>query len=335
LPQQKRPDPGVLQTHLWGHVVDNPIGLAAGFDKDGEAIGNLLSMGFGSVEVGSITPKPQPGNPRPRVFRLEEDRAVINRYGFNSCGHDAAVARLSLAAKTIPAGRLLGINLGKNKTSEDAAADYCAGVRSLGPFAGYLVINVSSPNTPGLRNLQGREELSHLLREVRKEVDNLPHPQPPLVLKMSPDVDKSECADIAEVALKARVDGIIVSNTTISRPESLKSKLKDEIGGLSGAPLMSRSTAVLQEMYKLTEGKITLIGVGGIDSGADAYEKIRAGASAVQLYTSLVYEGPTLVARIKRELAELLEKDGYVSVQDAVGADTRLTRKKSWWSFMR
>lgn len=339
LPQQKRSDPGVLQTRLWGRVLENPIGLAAGFDKDGEAIGGMLSLGFGMVEVGSVTPLPQPGNPKPRVFRLEEDRAVINRYGFNSRGHEYVRGRLSAAAASIPRGKLLGVNLGMNKTSDDAAADYCAGVRALGRYAGYLVVNVSSPNTPGLRDLQQREKLSELLRAVRAEVDALPQPRPPLVLKMSPDVDAAGRRDIASVALAERVDGIIVSNTTVSRPLAplvlkmppdlgaaeridvavvglperpdgiivsnvtvsppiaLKSTIQCEAGGLSGAPLMDLSTETLRDMYRLTKGRITLIGAGGVGSGADAYAKLRAGASAVQLYTALVFEGPTVVAR--------------------------------------
>jgi dihydroorotate dehydrogenase len=299
----------------------------------------MLSLGFGLVEIGSVTPLAQPGNPKPRVFRLEEDRAIINRYGFNSRGHEYVRGRLATAAASMPRGRLLGVNLGKNKTSDDAAADYCAGVRALGPYAGYLVVNVSSPNTPGLRDLQQRDQLTRLLRAVRTEVDLLPQPRPPLVLKMSPDVDAAGRKDIAAVALTERVDGIIVSNTTISRPPppvvvkmlpgmepaerieiaavgltgkadgvavshtaaarrvSLKSPLQSESGGLSGPPLKDLSTETLRDMYRLTKGRVTLIGAGGVSSGADAYDKLRAGASAVQLYTALVYEGPTVVAR--------------------------------------
>lgn len=333
-PKQRKPDQAVLRTSLWGHTLDNPIGLAAGFDKDAEAVPGLLAIGFGMVEVGSITPLPQPGNPRPRVFRLEEDRAVINRYGFNSLGHAVADVQLKAAAARVPQGRLLGVNLGKNKTSEDAAADYCAGVRALGRHAGYIVINVSSPNTPGLRNLQGKTQLSALLQAVRAEVDSLPLPRPPLVLKIAPDVTHAERVDIASVALAERVDGIIVSNTTVTRPASLSSPHKAEAGGLSGSPLKELSTEVLRDMYRLTKGKVALVGVGGVSSGADAYAKIRAGASAVQIYTAMAFEGPTIVPRIKRELASLLEADGFKSVDEAVGADERAhvnSRSSRWW----
>jgi len=317
-PSQHDADPAVLRTRLWGRTLPNPLGLAAGFDKDGEAVGGLLRLGFALVEVGSVTPLPQEGNARPRVFRLEADRGVINRYGFNSAGHAACAAHLEGRARL--ADRLVGVNLGKNKLSADAAADYVAGVRELGRHADYLVVNVSSPNTPGLRALQGKEELRQLLRAVRAAVDALPQPPPPLVLKIAPDLTEAERADIASVALSERVDGLIVSNTTVSR-EGLQSAARGEVGGLSGAPLFALSTRVLADMYKRTGGKLTLIGAGGVGSGKEAYAKIRAGASAVQLYTALAYEGPPLVARVKRELAELLEADGFESVEQAVGAD--------------
>ena len=337
-PRQRAPDPDVLKTALWGKEVDNPIGLAAGFDKDGEAMAGLMGVGFGLVEVGSVTPKPQPGNPKPRVFRLPEDGAVINRYGFNSCGHAAAAENLAGfrnfrdSSKEF-SGRFLGVNLGKNKTSEDAAADYAAGVRELAQYADYLVVNVSSPNTPGLRALQEREQLRSLLRAVRKEMNALPKSTRrttplPLVLKVAPDLSDSQRADIAAVVLDERIDGLIVSNTTISR-EGLKGAAKGEAGGLSGKPLFEASTAVLADFYKRTKGKVTLIGAGGVSSGADAYAKIKAGASVVQLYTALAYDGPPLVPKIKRELAELLKADGYKSVKDAVGADTK--KKSSWF----
>lgn len=321
MPSQWREDSVVLRTKLWGKSVCNPVGLAAGFDKDGEAIDGLFRVGFGIVEVGSITPLAQPGNPKPRVFRLLEDRAVINRYGFNSCGHAHAASHIEASAhvKQHKDNRLLGINLGKNKLSTDAAADYVEGVRALGRYADYLVVNVSSPNTPGLRSLQQKEELSHLLRTVRTAVDALDSPRPPLVLKIAPDLTKTQRADIAAVALSEGVDGLIISNTTVSR-EGLKSAAKDEEGGLSGAPLFETSTQVLADMYKRTGGKIPIIGAGGVSSGKEAYAKIRAGASAVQVYTALVYEGPPLVARIKRELADLLVADGFQSAEEAVGA---------------
>lgn len=334
-PKQRTEDPPVLRTELFGRAVCNPIGLAAGFDKDGEAVAGLFGGGFGMVEIGSVTPKPQPGNPKPRVFRLPEDGAVINRYGFNSCGHDESKAHLtafrqSSASQVASAkGQLLGINLGKNKTSEDADADYCAGVRALGSLADYLVVNVSSPNTPGLRNLQQRTQLASLLKAVLKERDAMPADangkRPPLLLKVAPDLTASQMDDIAAVALQEKVDGLIVSNTTISR-EGLTGAAKGETGGLSGKPLLEKSTQVLGELYQRTGGKVTIIGVGGVSCGKDAYAKIRAGASAVQLYTSLVYGGPPLVPKVKRELAELLKADGYACVTDAVGADHKSSK---------
>ena len=344
-PMQHQKDPPSLRTTLWGRAVDNPIGLAAGFDKDGEAIAGLFGVGFGMVEVGSVTPLPQPGNPKPRVFRLPEDGAVINRYGFNSCGHEASATHIAafrsglahpltslMQSRLAGSQRLLGINLGKNKTSPDAAADYAAGVRALARHADYLVVNVSSPNTPGLRGLQEKDELRTLLRAVRGALDALPAAEcvggrvPPLVLKVAPDLSKQQLGDIATVVLKERVDGVIVSNTTISREGLSNEEHRDEVGGLSGKPLFAKSTGVLAELYKRTGGKVTLIGAGGVSSGADAYAKIRAGASAVQLYTALAFEGPPLVPRVKRELAALLARDGYASVAEAIGADSRKGR---------
>lgn len=331
LPRQRRPDNPTLRTMLFGRVVSNPIGLAAGFDKDGEAIEGLFGLGFGMIEVGSVTPLPQPGNPKPRVFRLPEDRAVINRYGFNSIGHAAVAKHLDKRTEFTAAleegaggpGRMLGINLGKNKTSPDAVADYVAGVRELGRYADYLVVNVSSPNTPGLRALQERELLRELMRAVRAEVDALGEKKPPLLLKIAPDLDAQQRADIAAVVLEERIDGLIVSNTTCERPASLQSEHAGESGGLSGAPLHQMSNEVLREMYILTGGKVTLVGAGGVDSGAAAYAKIRAGASAVQLYSAMAFEGPPLVPRIKKELVALLDADGYSNVAQAIGADCR------------
>ena len=329
LPRAKTADDAVLRTTLFGRSVPNPVGLAAGFDKHGEAVDGLLGIGFGLVEIGSVTPKPQPGNAKPRVFRLPEDRAVINRYGFNSVGHADAAELLRARPAAAPGAGLLGVNLGKNKTSDDAAADYVAGVRALGGFADYLVVNVSSPNTPGLRALQRRDDLKQLLRAVRTAVDALPAPPPPLLLKIAPDLTAAEKADIAAVALGERVDGLIVSNTTISRPPTLAAAAKTEGGGLSGAPLRDLATETVRDMYALTRGKLTIVGAGGVGSGRDAYDKIRAGASAVQLYTALVYDGPPLVPRIKNELAALLKADGFASVADAVGADSKA--KKGRW----
>jgi dihydroorotate dehydrogenase len=313
-------DPGILKTSLWGRDFSNPIGLAAGFDKNAEVPDVVLELGFGFTEVGSITPLAQAGNPRPRLFRLPADRAVINRMGFNNDGLDVVAARLS--ARAGKPGAIVGINLGKNKDSDSAVEDYLKGVAGLGLLADYLVVNVSSPNTPGLRALQGKGPLRDLLMPVRAAVNKLDTPRkPPLLLKVAPDLTDEDKADIADVVMETGVDGLIATNTTIERPDSLCSATKVEGGGLSGAPLMELSTQVLSDFYRLTAGQVPLIGVGGVASGADAYSKIRAGASLVQLYSGLVYGGPTLVSRIKRDLAGLLQRDGFASVNEAVGAD--------------
>jgi dihydroorotate dehydrogenase len=309
-----RPDDPILATRLWGRDFPNPLGIAAGFDKHAEAPDALLALGFGSVEIGSVTPLPQPGNPRPRVFRLVEDEAVINRYGFNSDGIEAVAARL--AAR--PRRGIVGVNLGKNRQTQDAADDYVKGAAALARFADYLVVNVSSPNTPGLRALQGRAPLEELIARVQAA---MPDPAPPLLVKIAPDMTQEDLADVAAVATGRGLAGIIVSNTTVARPATLRGAARGETGGLSGRPLFESSTAVLSSMWRSTGGRIPLIGVGGVSSGADAYAKIRAGASLVQLYTALVFHGPGLVGRIKRELADLLRRDGFASVARAVGAD--------------
>ncbi len=305
-----------LRTTLWGLEFANPLGLAAGFDKEAEAVDAALGLGFGFVEIGSVTPEPQPGNPRPRLFRLPEDGAVINRMGFNSRGLEVARANLERRRRR----GVVGINLGKNKTSQDAAADYRKGVVALGPLADYLVVNVSSPNTPGLRALQGRAPLADLLGAVKAARDGLER-KPPLLLKIAPDLTDEDKADIAAVVLDLEIDGLIATNTTIARPDGLRGTRRGEAGGLSGRPLLAPSTRVLADMYRLTGGRIPLIGVGGVASGADAYAKIRAGASLVQLYSALVYGGPDLVTRILRDLSARLAADGFNSVAEAVGAD--------------
>ncbi len=357
-PRKPAPDDPILATRVFGLDFPNPLGIAAGFDKHGEAPLQLAALGFGFVELGSITPRPQPGNARPRVFRLTEDRAVINRYGFNSVGVEAAGANLlrgydRAPAEVFPSAAPLGINLGKNKDTpaELAADDFARGAAGLQALGTYFVVNVSSPNTPGLRALQGRGELEAILARVREALDNpadtLPRPRRsgasfakgewipveagaapppnrrPLLVKIAPDLAEADLADIAAVALAGHCDGLIVSNTTIRRPESLKSRHRAEAGGLSGAPLAPFALETLRAVYRLTERRVPLIGVGGIASGADAYERMRAGASLVQIYTALVYEGPALVARIKRELAALLRRDGFAAVGAAVGADHR------------
>lgn len=305
---------------LLGLDLKNPIGLAAGFDKNAEAVAGLDEMGFGFIEVGSVTPEPQPGNDKPRCFRLAEDNGIINRYGFNSDGMAKVQERLKNLRLDGSFKGVLGVNLGKNKTSETPIEDYKKGIDALGPYCDYLVINISSPNTPGLRSMQNKRELEDLLRACVDQRNKLLKPVP-LVLKISPDLNESELKDIANVVQKkgTKVDALIVSNTTISRPESLISGHSQEVGGLSGAPVKDLSTKVISQMFKLTKGAVPIIGVGGIGSGQDAYEKILAGASAVQIYTAIVFQGPPVVSRIKRELSELLQNDNFSSVRDAVG----------------
>ena len=317
-PRSTEASPSVLRTNVMGLEFSNPVGLAAGFDKHAEVPDALLGLGFGFVEVGSVTPRPQPGNPRPRIFRLEEDRAVINRYGFNSQGLAVAAERLR---KRCGRSGIVGVNVGANKDSQDPVADYVEGVDELAGLAAYFVINISSPNTPGLRTLQARDSLDALLDHVlaarrKGGAQN----SAPLIVKIAPDLSSEDCHDIAEVLLARGVDGLIVSNTTTARP-ALRSDSRDEAGGLSGVPLLEPSTRILAEMYRFTEGKLPLIGTGGIASGHDAYRKIRAGASLVQLYTALVFQGPRLIGQIKQELADLLMADGYDNVAQAVGAD--------------
>ena len=322
LPARDPPaDPPELAVELWGRILPNPIGLAAGYDKNCAAPDALLGLGFGFVEIGTVTPLPQPGNPKPRIFRLSEDEAVINRLGFNSDGLDIVGRRLAAVDRR---RGVIGANIGRNKETLDPMADYEEGVAALAPLADYLTINVSSPNTPGLRDLQGKKALTELVARLQAaRTRATPQKPPPLLLKIAPDLSPQERADIAEVALAAKIDGIIVSNTTIARPAGLKSRFAGESGGLSGRPLFAPSTALLAEMHRLTGKRIPLIGVGGISSGEDAYAKIRAGAAAVQLYTALIYRGPGLVARIKAELAALMRRDGFASVASATGTGPR------------
>ena len=313
------PDPAILRQRLWGRDFPNPVGISAGFDKDAEAPEALLRLGFGFVEIGTVTPRPQPGNPKPRVFRLEADGGLINRLGFNSGGLDAALSRLARRRRDVG---IVGVNVGKNRDSTDAVADYVEGIRRAAPVADYLVVNVSSPNTPGLRDLQTRAVLAELLLAVLTARDGT-GARPPLLVKIAPDLSPEERADIAAVALSTEIDGIIVSNTTVARPTGLRSKAAGEAGGLSGRPLFGASTALLGDIYRLTEGRLPLIGVGGVASAADAYAKIRAGASLVQLYTALVFAGPALLGDIKTGLAVFLRRDGFASVAEADGADHR------------
>jgi dihydroorotate dehydrogenase len=322
LPQ--RPAPRVdrrLATTAFGLDFPNPLGLAAGFDKDARAPDATLALGFGFVEIGSVTPRPQPGNPRPRLFRLKEDRAVVNRMGFNNEGATAAAARLARRA-----GRtgIVGVNVGANKDSADRAADYALGVRSFAAHAAFFTVNVSSPNTPGLRDLQAKAALDDLVArvlEARDEARAGGLPRRPVLLKIAPDLDPHGIDDVVAVARSRRLDGLVVSNTTLARPASLKGAAKAEPGGLSGAPLFRRSTWALAETWRRLEGAMPLVGVGGVSSGADALAKIRAGATLVELYSALVFEGPGLPARILRELAAELDREGATSLAPLIGRD--------------
>jgi dihydroorotate dehydrogenase len=291
-----------LAVEVFGLTFPSPVGVAAGFDKNAEVVDPLLRLGFGFVEVGTVTPRGQDGNPRPRLFRLAADRAVINRFGFNNEGHEAVHARLTARQGQ---GGIVGVNVGANKDSEDRVADYIAGIRAFADVASYFTINVSSPNTPGLRDLQKRDALDELLArcvEARDEASRR-HPRRPLLLKIAPDLAYRELDDVVEVALGRGVDGMIVSNTTTGRPTSLREQaLAREAGGLSGAPLFEPSTHMLAETAKRVGGRFPLIGVGGIDSPERARAKLEAGATLVQLYTGLVFQGPGLVEAIKRGL---------------------------------
>lgn len=308
-----------LRTEVAGLVLPNPVGLAAGYDKNAEAVSPLSRSGFGFIEVGAATPRPQPGNPRPRLFRLPEDRGVINRFGFNNEGAEVIAARLARAERAVP----VGLNLGANKDSADRAADFATVLGIAGPHVDFVTVNVSSPNTEKLRDLQGKAALSELLAGVLAARGRA-HLRIPVFLKIAPDLTDAELSDVAEVALERRIDGIIATNTTLSR-DMLRSPLARETGGLSGAPLFTRSTKVLARLSALTEGRLPLIGVGGISSADHAYAKIRAGASAVQLYSALVWGGLSLAADIARGLDALLMRDGFANVADAVG-----TAREEW-----
>lgn len=308
-----RPDDPVLQTAVAGMALPNPIGLAAGLDKNGEALAGLAKLGFGFIECGSVTPLPQPGNPKPRLFRLSEDRAVINRMGFNNLGLEAFAGRLAARPRTV----VVGANLGANKDTRDKAADYVAGLRRLRGLSDYMTVNVSSPNTPGLRALQGRAALDDLLGRLNEARGG---DRTPVFLKVAPDLTGEEIGMIVEASLDHRINALIVSNTTLDRPESLRSAHRDEAGGLSGAPLKARAAAALQAASEASAGRLPLIAVGGIETGGDAYARIRAGACAVQLYSALIYEGPGLVGRIKRDLAARVKADGFSTVAEAASA---------------
>jgi dihydroorotate dehydrogenase len=305
-------DDPALAVEAMGLRFANPIGLAAGFDKDAVAVSALRRLGFGCVETGTVTPLPQPGNPRPRLFRLPEDRAVINRMGFNNAGLAAYVARL---ARLPRGGDPVGANLGINKTGADPERDYPALVAAVAPHVDYIVINVSSPNTPGLRDLQGEAQLRAILRAIAAAVPQ----RPPLLVKLAPDLAADGLEAVVETCAAEGAQGLIVSNTTISRPTGLRSPLAREAGGLSGAPLFPLATAMLARAFLLARGRLTLIGVGGVMSGRDAFTKIAAGASLVQVYTAFAYAGPALIPRLKAELAAALREAGFTRITDAIG----------------
>lgn len=306
-------DHPALATRVMGLPFANPIGLAAGFDKDAAAVRGLSRLGFGFVETGTVTPRPQPGNPGPRVFRLPEDRAVINRYGMNGLGLAAYAARLA----GLPRRRRVpvGANVGINKDGADPERDYPALVAAVAPHADYVVINVSSPNTPGLRDLQGEARLGSILGAIASAVPQ----RPPLLVKVAPDLPEAGLEAVIEAAVAHGVEGLIVGNTTVSRPETLRSRHAAEPGGLSGAPLLALSTAVLARAHRLAGGRLVLVGCGGVSTGADVLAKLRAGAQLVQLYTAFAYSGPALVGRLKAELLEAMRREGFRTVGEAVG----------------
>jgi dihydroorotate dehydrogenase len=331
LPAAKpRPDDGKLAVRAFGLNFPNPLGMAAGFDKNGEVPDPLLRLGFGFVEIGSVTPQPQAGNPRPRLFRLERDDAVINRMGFNNDGANMVLRRLAGRAHL---GGIVGVNLGANKDSADRVADYVRLIETFATVASYFTVNISSPNTPGLRNLQQGAQLDDLLGKVLEARDRVREKSgyTPVLLKIAPDLSLAELDDVVHVARSRGVDGMIVSNTTLARPSSLREQARaSEQGGLSGRPLFRLSTRMVAETFVRVEGAFPLVGVGGIDSGGAALTKIRAGASLIQLYSSLVYKGVGLVEQIKADLASTLLRTGREQLSEIVGADAANITAEDW-----
>ncbi len=313
-------DDSILSQHVLGLDFPNPIGLAAGFDKNAEVIKSIFSLGFGFVEVGTVTPKPQTGNIKPRVFRLKEDNAIINSLGFNSKGIKKVKKNLSKIQNPYLNNKIIGINIGKNKDSTDAIRDYLIGIEELGNLSSYITINISSPNTLGLRDLQLRGNIEKLIKNIlkkREEISSIN--KKPILIKISPDLNDDQLRDLALISLANNIDGLILTNTSISRPITLKSKFKEKKGGLSGQPLFKGSNLILKKMYNLTNGQIPLVGVGGVSSGSDCYEKLKSGATLIQLYTALVYHGPDLISDIKNELIYLIKTDGYNKISDVIG----------------
>ena len=309
-----------LKQTILGIDFVNPLGLAAGFDKNAEVIKSMLSYGFGFVEVGTITPRPQKGNPKPRVFRLKEDEAVINHLGFNNYGSEKILKNLKSFYSSEYSGGVVGVNIGKNKSTENDIDDYLYCIDKLSNYGNYITINISSPNTPGLRDLQLRGRIERLVKKIQNkqnEIEQLNNK--PIFIKISPDLEDEQLRDIALMSLANNVSGLIISNSTLKRPSILTSLYKNEVGGLSGKPLFIDSTIILKKMYSLTNGQIPLIGVGGITNGNECYQKIKAGASLVQLYTALVYQGPKVIGEIITELNSLVLTDGYKNISEAVG----------------
>ena len=328
-PVRPRADDAKLAVRAFGLNFPNPIGMAAGFDKSAEVPDALLRLGFGFVEIGSVTPRPQVGNPRPRLFRLERDEAVINRMGFNNDGAETALRRLAARAHL---GGIVGVNVGANKDSEDRTADYVRLIETFAPVASYFTVNVSSPNTPGLRNLQQAAALDELLARVidARERATEGAPLRPLLLKIAPDLTLADLDDVVGVARRHRIDGMIVGNTTISRPDLRESEKAKEQGGLSGRPLFALSTRMLAETYVRTEGAFPLIGAGGIDSGAAAFAKLKAGASLIQLYSGLIFRGIGLVGAIKTDLLDFMRIGRLDSLSEAVGRDAAAITAEPW-----
>jgi dihydroorotate dehydrogenase len=329
-PIRPRPDDAKLAVRAFGLNFPNPIGMAAGFDKNAEVPDPLLRLGFGFVEIGTVTPKPQIGNPRPRLFRLERDQAVVNRMGFNNDGADAVLRRLAARAHL---GGIVGVNVGANKDSPDRVADYVKLIEMFAPVASYFTVNVSSPNTPGLRDLQAAAALDDLLAKVIDARERVREKagDSPVLLKIAPDLSLAELDDVVQIARSRRVDGMIVANTTLARPPTLREQTRaKEQGGLSGRPLFRLSTRMVAETYVRAEGAFALVGVGGIDTGGAALTKIRAGASLIQLYSSLVYKGLSLVDDIKRDLASTLLRTGRDQLSEIVGADAATITAEDW-----
>ncbi len=318
--KSKNFDDQILSQHILGLDFPNPIGLAAGFDKNAEVMNSMFSFGFGFVEVGTVTPMPQYGNTKPRVFRLTEDKAIINSLGFNNNGSKKIKKNLNKNRNAEFNNKIIGINIGKNKNSINAIDDYLYLIQDLGNLASYITVNISSPNTAGLRDLQLRGNIEKLIKKIikkRDEIDSINNK--PILIKLSPDLNEDQLRDIALISLANNIDGLILTNTTTNRNQKLLSQYKIKNGGLSGQPLFERSNQTLRKMFTLTNGQIPLIGVGGIFSGSDCYAKIKSGASLVQLYTSLVYSGPGLISKIKNELIDLIKTDGYKNISEVIG----------------